>query len=175
MSTPPRCTDTRTRGREPFALEDMPQVPAACGASDLCAGHPKRMVFVASDGARNRCTRARGSAVRHGRKACGTRTVEERRPAAPAVELGRALVQRRAAAGAGVHAVGLVLVVLARAGGLGALLAEDTELCASCELLHRQSCVTPRSAPAQGRARPSTRSRSCSRSCFCGGVGVRGW
>ena len=55
-------------------------------------------------------------------------TVEEGRPAAAALELGRALVQRRAAARTCVHALVVVLVVLAGACRLGALLAQDAEL-----------------------------------------------
>ena len=55
-------------------------------------------------------------------------SIEERGPAAAAVELGRALVERRAAARARVHARLVVLVVLARPRALGALLAEDAEL-----------------------------------------------
>lgn len=45
------------------------------------------------------------------------------------VELGGALVQRRAAARARIHARRGVLVVLTRPRGLGALLAQDPELC----------------------------------------------
>ena len=62
------------------------------------------------------------------RRAPARRTVEEGRPAAAALELGDTLVERRAAAGAGVHALLVVLVVLPGSRGLGALLAEDAEL-----------------------------------------------
>lgn len=44
------------------------------------------------------------------------------------IELGRALVQRSAAPGAGVDALSLVLVVLASTCGLGALLTQNAEL-----------------------------------------------
>lgn len=98
------------RGRgEPLALEDMAQVPAAVGAVDLDALHKQAVVLVALHGA--------GDAVEVGR------------PAAPAGELVRGLVQGRVAPGAGVDALGgVVLVESAGAGCLGALLAEDAEL-----------------------------------------------
>lgn len=92
-----------------LALEDVTEVAAAVGADDLGARHAKGPVLVARHGA--------GDAVVVGR------------PAATRAELVVGLVQGRLAPGAGVHARrGLVLVVLARAGGLGALLAEDAEL-----------------------------------------------
>ena len=58
----------------------------------------------------------------------GRPTIEECRPSAAALELGRTLVERCAAAGAGVHALFVMLVVLAGPRGLRALLAEDAEL-----------------------------------------------
>lgn len=55
-------------------------------------------------------------------------TVEEGRPAAPAVKFGAALVKRRAAPCAGVDALPLEVLVLAGAGRLGALFSQDAEL-----------------------------------------------
>lgn len=94
---------------EALALEDVAQVAAAVGARDLDALHEQAVVLEALDGARD--------AVKVGR------------PAAAALELVRRLVQGRVAPGARVHARRRrVLVELARAGRLGALLAEDPEL-----------------------------------------------
>lgn len=95
-------------GREAFTLEDMAQVSAARSASDLRPRHAILVIIVTSDGSGDR--------------------VEERRPSTSTVELCRALVQRGTAPGARVDTLLLVLVVLASAGGLGALLAEDAEL-----------------------------------------------
>lgn len=59
--------------------------------------------------------------------------VEVSRPAATGLELGVGCVQGRVAAGARVHAlVRVVLVVGAGAGGFGAFLAEDAELFWGC-------------------------------------------
>lgn len=55
--------------------------------------------------------------------------IEERRPAAARLELLVRLVERSVAAGAGVDARGgHVLVIFARVGSFGALLAKDAEL-----------------------------------------------
>lgn len=61
-------------------------------------------------------------------RCAGGLTVEERGPAAPALELGRALVQGSAAPDAGIDTLLVVLVVLARVSGVRALLAQDAEL-----------------------------------------------
>ena len=94
---------------KPFSLEHVAQMAAAVAAHDLGPRHAKGAVLVPRHGARE--------AVKVGR------------PAAPRVELVRGLVQRRVAAGTGVHARRrVVLVELAGAGGFGALFAEDAEL-----------------------------------------------
>lgn len=94
---------------EPLALEHMAQVAAAVGAVDLDALHEQAVVLVALDGT--------GDAVKVGR------------PAAPAAELVRGLVQRSVTPGTGVDALGRVVFVIgARAGRLGTLLAQDAEL-----------------------------------------------
>lgn len=93
----------------PLALEDVAEVPAAVGAHNLGAGHAQRAVLVAHHGA--------GDGIVVGR------------PAAARLELVVRLVEGRVAAGAVVGArVGAVLVILAGAGALGALFAEDAEL-----------------------------------------------
>ena len=63
---------------------------------------------------------------REGRKS--RLTIEEGRPAAPAVKLGGALVERRAAPCAGVDALPFEVLVLAGTGRLGALFSQDAEL-----------------------------------------------
>lgn len=57
-----------------------------------------------------------------------SRTIEERRPAAPTLKLGGTLVQRRVACSTGVDAVLVELIKLPGAGALGALLPKDPEL-----------------------------------------------
>lgn len=95
--------------REPLAFEDMTKMAAAVGAHDLGAGHAEAAVLVAGHGA--------GDAVEVGW------------PAAARRELVRGLVEGSVAPRARVDALaGVVLVELARAGRLGALLAEDPEL-----------------------------------------------
>ena len=97
----------------PYPLEDVPLVPVAVGAPDLRAHHP-----------------ARGVLDPHQRP--GHLGVEGG-PAAARVELGLCLVQLGAAAGAVEGALFRVeLVVLSRAGGLGARLAQDVELLFVC-------------------------------------------
>lgn len=96
-----------------LALEHMSEMATAAGAHDLGACHAKGAVLVADDGA--------GDAVKVGG------------PPAPGAELVAGLVQRRVAAGAAVDALlGVMLVVGARARGLGALFTEDTELLCLC-------------------------------------------
>ena len=98
-----------SRRRVPFALEHVPQVPAAVAAHNFGARHAEGPVL----------------APRHG----PGDAVKIRRPPAPRRELVRRLVQRRLAPRARVDARRrLVLVELARAGRLGALFAEDAEL-----------------------------------------------
>jgi hypothetical protein len=55
-------------------------------------------------------------------------TVEKGWPAAAAVELGAALVERRLASRAGIDPEVFVVLVLARAGALGAFLTDYSEL-----------------------------------------------
>lgn len=75
------------------------------------------------------------------------------------IEFRGALVERRAAANAGVHAGRGVLVVFARARALCALLAEDPEL----EQRVRRNAKAAKNddIPAPARGRPSTPNRSC--------------
>lgn len=97
------------RGGMALALEDVAEVAAAVAADNLGAGHAERAVLVARHGA--------GDAVVVGR------------PAAAGLELVVGLVEGRVAAGAGVDArLRAVFVVLARAGTLGTLFAQDAEL-----------------------------------------------
>lgn len=97
------------RRPEPFALEDVAEVPATVGAYDLRAQHAKGAVLVPRHGA--------GDAVEIGR------------PSAAGLELVVGPVQGRVAAGAAVHALaGVVLVVLPSPRGLCSLLTENTEL-----------------------------------------------
>lgn len=97
------------RRREALALEHMAQVPPAVGAYNLCAHREHGAVLVAHNGA--------GNAV----KVSG--------PPAAAAELVRGLVEWRFAAGAGVDALGrVVLVVLPCAGGFSAFFTEHAEL-----------------------------------------------
>jgi hypothetical protein len=92
-----------------FAFEDMAQVPSTVVAHDLRPHHAEPGIRALANSIRER--------------------VPEGRPAAAGVELVVGLVERRAAAGAGVHAgVGVVLVELAGAGRFGSFLAEDAEL-----------------------------------------------
>jgi len=94
---------------EAFALEHMPQVAAAIGANNLRSQHAEGTVLMALNGAGQR--------------------VEVSWPAAARFELVRSLVQRRGAPGAGVDTLlGVVLIELSGARGLGSLLAEDAEL-----------------------------------------------
>lgn len=87
----------------------MSQVSTTVTAYDLGAFHAKRAVRVSSDGSRHR--------------------VEVRRPAATGLELVRGVVQWGIAAGAGICALGrLVLVVFAGECAFCALFAKDTEL-----------------------------------------------
>lgn len=53
---------------------------------------------------------------------------EKRGPSTSAVEFGRALVQGRATASAGVNSLAVEFIVFSRACWLGSFLAEDTEL-----------------------------------------------
>ena len=69
------------------------------------------------------CTRL---SHREGRKS--RLTIEEGRPAAPAVEFCAALVKRGAAPCAGVDALPFEVLVLAGTGRLGALFSQDAEL-----------------------------------------------
>lgn len=93
-------------GREPLALEDMAQV------SSTGIAHNLDPVAVG---------------IRVSSNSSGDR-IKESRPATARVELGRRGVQGCLAARTRVHALVRVLVVLARVGSLGALLAQDTEL-----------------------------------------------
>lgn len=101
------------RGRlKPLAREDVAQVAATIGAHDFRPRHAEGAVLDALHGARD--------------------AVEVGRPAAAGLKLCVGRVQRRVAGGAGVDALArVVLVVDARAGGFGALLAEDAELLCS--------------------------------------------
>ena len=85
--------------------EDVSQVPLALDAVDLCPPHEKGVVDALLD---------RG-AVRGERR-------EERGPAGPAVELGRAREQPRAAPGTRERSLALLVVERAREGALGAVL-----------------------------------------------------
>ena len=97
------------RRRVPFPLKHVPQMPAAIRADNLGARHAKGTVRVPGHGA--------GDVVKVGR------------PAAAGLELVVGLVERSAAAGAAIDALGgHVLVVGAGEGGFGAFFAEDTEL-----------------------------------------------
>lgn len=91
-----------------FSLEYMPKVASAGSACYLNTGHTKRFIFMTSHGTRD--------------------GIVERWPAAAAVELGPALVQRGPASSTAVYAFFLVVVVLSRCGAFGALLTEHTEL-----------------------------------------------
>lgn len=92
-----------------LALEHMPQMAAAIAAHDLRPLHPKRPVRVAGDGAGD--------------------GVEEGGPAAAGLEFLVGAVEGRLAGGAGVEALGgVVLVEFAGEGGFGAFLADDPEL-----------------------------------------------
>lgn len=98
------------RGRRvALALEHVAKVAAAVGAYDLGPCHAEGAVLMPRHGPRD--------------------AVEVGRPAAARLELVRGLVQGRLARGAGVDALGrVVLVVLAREGRLGALFSQDAEL-----------------------------------------------
>lgn len=123
------------RRREPFAVKDMAEVPTAIVACNLgtflreisTTHHAEREVVVPVDRARDR--------------------IKERRPATPAVKLGRTFVQRRVAACTRVHTRGTVFVVLARTGTLRAFLTQHTKLRQSHDL------------PARARGRHATLSR----------------
>lgn len=123
-----------TRIQKGLTFEHVTQVASARATDDLCTLHSPRVVLDLGHRARDR--------------------VEERRPAAAAVELGAGLVKRRAASGAAVDALpnrmivlavsvrsamtlseaswtdllGVVLIILARASHLSALLTKDAEL-----------------------------------------------
>lgn len=92
--------------REPFALEDVAQVSPTGIAHNL---DPVAIGIRVSSNSSGDC-------------------IKESRPATARVELGRRSVQGCLAARTRVHALVRVLVVLARVGSLGALLAQDTEL-----------------------------------------------
>lgn len=97
------------RGIVSLALEDMTQMATTVSAQNLGARHSQRAILMADDSTGNR--------------------VKVGGPAAAAVELVRGLVQRRIAARAVVHALlGEVRVVLAGAGALSALKAQNAEL-----------------------------------------------
>src|SRR5689334_16670034 len=94
--------------RHVLAAEHVAQVGVAVGAADLGAGHAVGEIVDLFDRARD--------------------GVVERRPAAVRVELVVARVEGGAARAALVHALGLGVDVLPGPGGLGAGLAQDTEL-----------------------------------------------
>lgn len=98
-----------------LALEDMAEMRSAAAAQDLGARHKHGPVAVLGDGA--------GDALKEGR------------PAAAAVELGRAAIDRRAARSAPIDALLRMVVVLTGARGVGALLAQHAEL------LGREDCA----------------------------------
>lgn len=91
-----------------FSLEDMTEVTAACCAGNFYPGHTVRAVFVSR-------YRARYS-------------VKKGWPAATAVKLGRALVQRGVATRTRVDTLIFEVLVLASTCRLSPLLTEDTEL-----------------------------------------------
>jgi len=94
--------------REPFALEDVPEMAATGGANDLYARHAHRLVFMSIDGSWN--------------------SVEESRPATTAREFRAALVERGPTPGARINPLLLVVFVLSSARAFCALLTEDPEL-----------------------------------------------
>jgi hypothetical protein len=94
---------------EPLAFEDMSKMTTTVVADNLRPHHAKTGIGLLSHGAR------------YG--------IPERGPSAAGVELVVCFVKRRVAAGAFVDAgIGVVLVVRAGTGHLGALLSEDAEL-----------------------------------------------
>jgi len=96
---------------ETLALEHMTKVTSTSSTSDLDAFHAQRTVYVACHGARD--------------------GIEEGWPAAAAVELCVALVERGIASRAGVESSRFVMLVFTRPGSLGALRADHPELLGS--------------------------------------------
>lgn len=115
---------SRTGGFKALALEYMAQVPPTRGAHNLRADSPAREVVLSRHCSWDSCTQTVRSAQF---VPCGL-TVEERRPPAPTVELGGALVERRVAPGAGVDTLPLEVLILAGTRKLSALLPQDAEL-----------------------------------------------
>lgn len=93
---------------ESFALEYVTEVTTTGGASDLCAGHEVRLVFMPTDGSWN--------------------SVEESRPAATARELSATLVERSPTPSARINPLFLVVVVLSSARRFCALLTQNPKL-----------------------------------------------
>jgi len=93
---------------EPFAFEDMPQMPTTGSARNLCSDHTIRAILMTGHSTRN--------------------TIKERGPPTPALELGGALVERCPAAGASVNALPTMLVVFASPRRLRAFLTQNPKL-----------------------------------------------
>jgi hypothetical protein len=94
---------------ESLPFEDMSQVATAVVAYNLRPHHSQAGVFALAHGVGN--------------------GIPECRPSASRIKLMVRFVERRVAAGAGIHARGrVVLVVFARAGHFSAFVAEDSEL-----------------------------------------------
>lgn len=93
---------------EPFAFEDMPQMPTTGSARNLCSDHTIRAILMTGHSTRN--------------------TIKERGPPTPALELGGALVERCPTPNARISPLILVVFVFSSTGGFCALLAENPKL-----------------------------------------------
>jgi hypothetical protein len=129
-----------------LALEDVSQMPPTVVAHNLCAHHAQPAILLLAHGARHRVPE------------CG--------PPAARVEFVVRLVQRRVAPAARVDTrVGVVLVVGAGAGHLGAFFAEDAELL--CVVLDGMRRYGARRGACLERARLATRRPSSARGSLC--------
>jgi len=119
-----------TWGFVTFPSEHMAEMASTCSTGDLGAFPPERAVYVARHSAwdswqEDTVNMAKLRVVKR-----FIFTIEKRRPAAAAVELGVALVKRGVATRAGVDPDSFMMLVLSRARILGALRTKNPELCA---------------------------------------------
>lgn len=116
---------------ETLPFEHMTEMTSTSSTGDLGAFHPEGAVYVARHSAWDGWQMKTLSACRDQTSRKGIIiTIEKRWPATAAVELGVALVKRGVATRACVDPVCFMLLVLPRAGTLGALRTKHPELCA---------------------------------------------